>query len=110
MEDLDDYFKENNTKTSPVHRPQCDIDFPFSDLCIQSPISAPSYEANHINNPRTADIEFNANPIGFIEKPIEIPKKKKKKVRLLPQLYKPFISFEATELTVHQLRSIIIRK
>ena len=121
MLSFDDYYQEQLAKTSPVHRPAYIDDFNFS-LAIQTPISAPvsSFDNRGINE-RVADVKDNLS-IEDIMNSYEafaqseqqqrtkqmnkiLPKKQKKK----QYTFKPFVSFEATELTVHQLQSVFTK-
>ena len=79
-EEEDIYFNIEDPKTSPIHKPNFDYDF---DLNLNSPLSTPNFQNNQ-----------------FIKKKKNLEKKKF-------NIFRPFLSFEATEITVHQLRSIL---
>ena len=111
MENIDDFFTESNTKTSPIHRPNYDFEFPFSDFAIQSPISTPLFDPLKFHD---RFVDFNDQNL-ILNSNFDVTKKnniknnskgKNKKLRN-PKVFHPFVSFEATELTVHQLRATL---
>lgn len=103
-------------QTSPIHKPTFELDFDLA-LSLQSPLSAPIY-ANNISPTGLFDkfedpalaIPATFNDVAIQTKPApKLPQTKtkdhqKKKPR---HVYRPFVSFEASELTVHQLRSLL---
>ena len=114
MISIEEFYQDQLSKTSPVHKPAYDVDFSYQ-LSLQSPLSAPAnaFERAQVNE-RYADIKdplVFGDAIASYEKimkneaknkntPLKLKPKKKQHV------FKPFTSFEATELTVHQLRSV----
>ena len=114
MLSFEDYYQEQLSKTSPIHRPSFDYDFSLN-YAIQSPISAPisSLEARTTNE-RVADVKDNISYediLASYEKIVQGENKKsaipiQKKIKKKTYTFKPFASFESTEITVHQLQSV----
>ena len=115
---FEDYYQEQLAKTSPVHRPVYYDDFSFN-YAIQTPISAPvsSFDFRS-GNDRVIDIKENLsledimnsyeayNQLEQQNKARQNEKILQKKPKKKQITFKPFVSFEATELTVHQLQSV----
>jgi hypothetical protein len=118
MMNLEEFYHDQLSKTSPVHKPAFDIDFSYQ-LGLQSPSSVPTntFERAQFNE-RYADLK---DPIGYddivssyhkiiqTDVPLNEKNSLKRKRKKKPQTFKPFASFEATELVVHQLRSVFAK-
>ena len=115
MLSFEEYYQEQIAKTSPVHRPAYEYDYSYN-YGIQSPISAPVSGFDFkFSNERVADLKEPTSYediLSTYEKMIHVPPKPKRIVinpktgKKKTHTFKPFASFEATELTVHQLQSV----
>jgi len=107
-EPIEDIYEGQQAKTSPIHKPEFEYEM---DLVAESPMSTPS-NLNHGFSNRSADIPVDdAKMEDFVKKYEEIVSKKKtqlKQKKKVPVFFTPFISFEATEITVQQLRSLCL--
>ncbi|EAY08583.1 hypothetical protein TVAG_191060 [Trichomonas vaginalis G3] len=123
MENTNEADFDQVPQTSPVHKPAFDYDFDIA-MALQSPLSAPLYSPNNSPFGPFDKLEDTIPTYSFadfgvpvptttlqqelekkMEKPVT-PKKNlmKKKIQFV---YRPFVSLEASELTVHQLRSLL---
>lgn len=113
-------------QTSPVHKPAFDYNFDIG-MTLPSPVSAPLYSPNkdpfgtfeRPEEPITT-YQFQDVSVPFkqttlqqeleksFQKPLQIHKRPEKKKKPIFTC-RPFVSLEAAELTVHQLRSVLSR-
>ena len=111
MYSLEEFYQDQLAKTSPVHKPAFDMEFQYQ-LSIVSPTTAVT-DFPHENNDKFADLKYNPGIDDIItsyEKIIQRePKKICKKKSNNVKVFRPFASIEATELAVHQMRSIIAK-